>query len=128
MRKTAVVIIATLSLMLVTLATPNTEVVAESKKLVLLKGVVKQISWVSPHVTIVLEEWPTKAQWLIRCDPPSKLKKRGMTQDTFKIGTQLVLTGYQNAAGSKTIDGDKVTLPDGRSYYLIVGPNTPSAP
>jgi hypothetical protein len=44
--------------------------------------------------------------------------RRGVTRDTLKIGTMVVVNGYQAKDGSNRANGRDITYPDGRKLFL----------
>jgi hypothetical protein len=56
--------------------------------------------------------------WMIEAGTPNTLFRRGFTKDSLKIGTEVLVDGYQSKDGSNTANGRDVTLPDGRKLFL----------
>ena len=48
---------------------------------------------------------------------PNALFRRGVTQKTLAIGTEVLVDGYRAKDGSKMANGSKVTLADGRQVF-----------
>jgi hypothetical protein len=55
---------------------------------------------------------------MIEAGTPNTLFRRGFTKDSLKVGTEVVVDGYQAKDGSNTGNGRDVTLPDGRKLFL----------
>ena len=89
---------------------------------VLLKGPVTKIEWVNPHAWIHMEVTTPdgkKEEWMVEGGTPNTLLRRGITRDSLKIGTVIVVDGYQ--ARDHTLlraNGRNVTFPDGRKLFL----------
>ena len=56
--------------------------------------------------------------WAIEAGSPNILMRRGITKDTVKVGTKIVVEGYQSKDGSKRANGRDLTLPDGTKLFL----------
>src|SRR5712691_13385404 len=70
----------------------------DPNKPVLLKGPITKVEWVNPHSWIHLEVTKpdgTKEEWMIEGGTPNTLLRRGVTRESLKPGTQLVIDGYQ---------------------------------
>lgn len=91
-------------------------------KPVLLKGAVTKIEWVNPHAWIHLEVRKpdgTTEEWMVEGGTPNTLLRRGITKDSLKIGTQIVVDGYQTRDHSLLrANGRNITFPDGRKLFL----------
>src|SRR5512132_636254 len=89
---------------------------------VLLKGPVTKVEWVNPHAWIhveVTKDDGTKEEWMVEGGTPNTLLRRGITRESLKVGTVLVIDGYQ--ARDHTLlraNGRNVTYPDGRKLFL----------
>jgi len=94
----------------------------DPNKPVLLKGTVTKVEWVNPHAWIHLEVTKpdgTKEEWMVEGGTPNTLLRRGITRDSLKVGTQLVVDGYQARDHSLLrANGRNVTFPDGRKLFL----------
>src|ERR671936_2195604 len=67
------------------------------------RGTVTQMEWVNPHAWIhidVKKPDGTTEEWMIEAGTPNTLMRRGVTRDTLKIGTMVVVNGYQAKDGS----------------------------
>jgi hypothetical protein len=94
----------------------------DPNKPVLLKGPVTKVEWVNPHAWIHIEVTKpdgTKEDWMVEGGTPNTLLRRGITRESLKPGTVLVIDGYQ--ARDHTLlraNGRNVTYPDGRKLFL----------
>src|SRR6266851_10479207 len=69
----------------------------DPNKPVLLKGKVTKVEWVNPHAWIHLETKKpdgTTEEWMVEGGTPNTLFRRGVTKDTLKVGTDIVVDGY----------------------------------
>jgi len=84
--------------------------------------VLTKIEWVNPHTWIHLEvtsEDGKKEEWMVEGGTPNTLLRRGITKDSLKIGTQIVVDGYQARDHSlNRANGRNITFPDGRKLFL----------
>ena len=94
----------------------------DPNKPVLLKGPVTKVEWVNPHAWIHLEVSKpdgTKEEWMVEGGTPNTLLRRGVTRESLKVGTQLVIDGYQARDHSLLrANGRNVTYPDGKKLFL----------
>ena len=94
----------------------------DPNKPVLLKGPVTKVEWVNPHAWIhieVTEPDGAKKEWMVEGGTPNTLLRRGITRESLKVGTVLVIDGYQ--ARDHTLlraNGRNVTYPDGRKLFM----------
>src|SRR5437764_3947359 len=89
---------------------------------VLLKGKIVRIEWVNPHTWIHVEVTDDKGEkevWMIEGGSPNTLLRRGANKNTFPVGTDVVVDGYQARDHSeKRANARNVTFPDGRKLFL----------
>src|SRR5258708_8244737 len=94
----------------------------DPNKPVLLKGSITKLEWVNPHAWIHLEVTKpdgTKEEWMVEGGTPNTLLRRGVTRDSLKVGTQIVVDGYQARDHSLLrANGRNITYPDGRKLFL----------
>jgi hypothetical protein len=108
---------------------------------VLLKGAVTTVEWVNPHTWIHIhvpdtdakgkEKKGTTFEWAIEGGTPNTLLRTGITKTSLKVGTQVVVRGYQSKDAKtkkKTCkaNGRDVTFPNG--CKLFVGSSGTGAP
>jgi hypothetical protein len=89
---------------------------------VLLRGTVTKIEWVNPHAWIHIDvKKPDGSieQWMIEGGTPNTLFRRGITKESLKVGTEIVVDGYQARDHSLLrANGRNITFPDGRKLFL----------
>jgi len=87
-----------------------------------LQGKVVKLEWVNPHAWIHIEVTKpdgTKEVWMVEGGTPNTLLRRGITRESLKVGTVLVIDGYQARDHSLLrANGRNVTYPDGRKLFL----------
>ena len=119
----------------------------DSEAPVLLKGTVTVVEWVNPHTWIHMhvpdtdakgkEKKGTTWEWMVEGGTPNTLLRTGITKQSLKIGTQIVVRGYQSKDAlcdvsvktkKKTCkaNGRDVTFPNG--CKLFVGSSGTGAP
>ena len=94
----------------------------DANRPVLLKGKVTKVEWVNPHAWIHIEVTDpdgSKKEWMVEGGTPNTLLRRGITRESLKVGTVLVIDGYQARDHSLLrANGRNVTYPDGRKLFL----------
>ena len=94
----------------------------DANRPVLLKGKLVKVEWVNPHSWIHVEVTNAKGEkeiWMVEGGSPNSLLRRGVTKDSLKVGTEVVVDGYQ--ARDHTLlraNGRNVTLTDGKKLFL----------
>jgi len=90
-----------------------------------LRGKVTRIEWINPHAWIHIDNVNadgTMTAWMVEGGTPNTLLRRGITKDTLKIGTEIVVRGYQSKDALCTpkcrANGRDVTFPDGRKLFM----------
>ena len=105
----------------------------------LLKGKIIKLEWVNPHTWIHVEvpkgtvkgietQEPSKGcqftpnaqcdEWMVEGGTPNTLQRNGVTRDSLKVGTQIVVSGYKAKDGRMRANGRDITLPDGRTLFM----------
>lgn len=94
----------------------------DPNKPVLLKGSVVRIEWVNPHAWIHIEVAKPDGKtetWAVEGGTPNTLLRRGITRESLKIGTAVVVDGYQTRDHSLLrANGRNITFADGRKLFL----------
>ena len=88
---------------------------------VTLRGPVTKVEWINPHAWIHMEvKGPDgKSQiWMVEGGTPNTLQRSGITRDSIKIGTTIVVAGYQAKDGRLRANGRDITFPDGRTLFM----------
>ena len=101
----------------------------DAKRPIKLQGTVTKMEWINPHAWIhidVKKADGTIEEWMIEAGTPNTLLRRGLTRDSLKKGTEIVVDGYQSKDGSLRANGRDVTLPDGKTLFL--GSSAPDGP
>jgi hypothetical protein len=86
-----------------------------------LEGPVTNVEWINPHAWIHLEVTAsngTKEEWMVEGGTPNTLSRRGITRNSLKVGTVIVVKGFQAKDGTRRANGRDITLPDGRTLFM----------
>lgn len=92
---------------------------------ILLRGKITQIEWVNPHTWIHIAatyEEGDSIIWQVEGGTPNTLLRRGLTRDTLKLGTEVIVRGYQSKDRICDPDcranGRDITFLDGRKLFM----------
>jgi hypothetical protein len=87
-----------------------------------LQGKIVRVEWVNPHAWIHVEIKKPDGQaevWMVEGGTPNTLLRRGLTRDSLKYGTEIIVDGYQTKDHSlKRANGRDVTFTDGRKLFM----------
>jgi len=92
---------------------------------VLLKGKVTKVEWINPHAWVHIQVADTgkpPVAWMVEGGTPNTLLRGGLTRDSLKPGTDIIVRGYQ--AKDKACrpackaNGRDVTFADGRKVFM----------
>ena len=86
----------------------------DANKPVKLRGTVTKMEWINPHAWIhidVKNPDNTVEEWMVEAGSPNTLLRRGLTKDSLKVGTEILVEGYQSKDGALRANGRDVTLP-----------------
>lgn len=87
----------------------------------ILRGEITKLEWVNPHAWIHIEvnnEAGETESWMVEGGTPNTLLRRGLTRHTLKIGTTIVVDGYQSKDRSNRANGRDITFEDGRKIFM----------
>jgi len=93
----------------------------DAKKPIKFQGTVTKVEWINPHAWFHIDVKTPDGkveEWMIEGGSPNSLFRRGITKDSVKPGTILVVEGYQAKDGSLRGNGKDLTLPDGRTLFI----------
>ena len=88
---------------------------------VTLRGPVTKVEWINPHAWIHMEVKGPDGKsliWMVEGGTPNTLQRGGITRDSIKIGTVIVVAGYQAKDGRLRANGRDITFPDGRTLFM----------
>ena len=89
-----------------------------------ITGKVLKVEWINPHawVHVEVEDEGKSTIWMVEGGTPNTLIRNGITKDSIKPGTVIVVRGYQSK-GKLCLprciaNGRDVTFPDGRKVFM----------
>jgi hypothetical protein len=86
-----------------------------------LRGTIARVEFINPHSWFhidVAEEDGTVTRWMIEGGTPNALFRRGVTQNSLPIGTEILIDGFRAHDGSNRANGRDMMFPDGRRIFL----------
>ena len=92
-----------------------------NKPIKFVGATVTKVMLVNPHSWIyvdVVQPDGKVENWAIEAGSPNILMRRGVTNDTVKVGAKINVDGYQSKDGSKRANGRDLTLPNGQQLFL----------
>jgi hypothetical protein len=93
----------------------------DAKAPVTLKGPIVKIEWINPHAWIHMENQAPNGKtelWMVEGGTPNTLQRNGITRDSIKVGTIIVVSGYKAKDGRMRANGRDITFPDGRTMFM----------
>jgi len=91
----------------------------DASKAVRVTGTLTKVEWTNPHIYFYLDvkdDTGTLVKWTCESASPGALSRRGFNKTDVKVGDTLTVDGYLARSGKRVIDGQRVTLPDGRVF------------
>ena len=88
---------------------------------VTLRGPITRIEWINPHAWIHVEVASPDGKpetWMVEGGTPNTLQRNGITRDSVKVGTVIVVEGYKAKDGRLRANGRDITFPDGRTLFM----------
>jgi Family of unknown function (DUF6152) len=89
----------------------------DQKKPVHFIGKVSLVEWMNPHIVIHVEVAGADgnvATWLVNTLPPNTALRRGFSKNSFDVGTEISVEGFQALDGSNHVNGTNIQLQDGQ--------------
>lgn len=97
----------------------------DAKAPVQLKGKITKVELINPHAWIHIQVTTEKGavqDWAIEAGSPNVLFRRGVTQDTLKVGTEVLVRGYQSRDRSCNpeckANGRDITLSNKQELFI----------
>lgn len=89
---------------------------------VLLRGKVTRVEWTNPHAWVHLKDEKSSKDWMVEGGTPNTLFRAGINKDSLKIGTEIIVRGYQSKDRLCTpecrANGRDVTLANGQKIFM----------
>jgi hypothetical protein len=97
----------------------------DGKAPVMLRGKVTRVEWINPHAWVhmnaTMPDGSTQA-WMVEGGTPNTLLRAGLTRNSLKPGTEIIVRGYQSkdklCKPSCKANGRDVTLPSGQKVFM----------
>ena len=86
-----------------------------------LRGPITKVEWINPHAWIHMEVKSPSGKsevWMVEGGTPNTLQRGGVTRDSLKVGTVIVVAGYRAKDGRLRANGRDITYPDGRTLFM----------
>ena len=102
----------------------------DASKPVTLRGTLTKIEIINPHGWIYVDvKNPdgSMTNWAVEAGSADTLLKRGLRKTSFPVGTEVLIKGFLAKNGRRVANGQTVTFPDGRDFFLGSS-GTPGAP
>lgn len=93
----------------------------DSNKPIKLQGTIAKMELINPHSWIHLDVTKpdgTVERWMIEGGPPNALFRRGFTQDTLPVGTEILVEGFLARDGTLKANGRDITFADGSRPFV----------
>jgi hypothetical protein len=93
----------------------------DATKPVTLRGNVMKVELINPHAWFhidVREQDGKVTRWMVEGAAPNALLRRGFTQDSLPIGTEIIVQGYRAKDGANRANGSNITYTDGRKLFI----------
>ena len=90
-----------------------------------LEGEITSIEWINPHTFIHIKVTNhSEKNWAIEGGTPNSLMRKGLTKDTIKVGTEIIVRGYQSkdkvCNPECKASGRDITLQNGKKLFQKV--------
>ena len=98
----------------------------DETKPVKVTGTITKVEWQNPHIWFYVDVKNadgTITNWAFSGGAPGQLMRRGITRETLKIGSEVVVEGFRAKDASNNGVGQKVTYPDGRNVFTAAPPS-----
>jgi hypothetical protein len=83
-----------------------------------LEGAIRKVQYVNPHVLIhVQSAADSSVRWLAVLAPPSRMTRRGLPEDSVRVGLTARLYGYPHREHSGEMRAERITM-GGRTTEL----------
>jgi hypothetical protein len=99
----------------------------DTNKPVKLTGKLTNMKWANPHAWIYIDVVTNgkTVNWALETNAANSLLRRGWRKEDLKVGSVLLVEGWQARNGSPTANITRVTFEDGKS--LFAGSSNPAA-
>ena len=84
-------------------------------KPITVRGTLTKLEWVNPHGWIYVDVKNAEGRvenWKFETGSPFRMEKRGLKKTDFKVGGEVIVSGFVARDGSLTAAGLTITFPD----------------
>jgi len=104
----------------------------DGNKPITLKGPVTKVEWQNPHIWVYLDVRGPDGKltpWQCEGGAPNALTRQGWTRNTFTLGQDITVEGWQAKDGSNTCNAKSWKLANGQTVLAgsSAGADTPGA-
>jgi hypothetical protein len=91
---------------------------------IMLQGKVTKVEWINPHTWVHMDVVTNGAaqEWMVEAGTPNTLLREGLTRDSLKPGTEIIVRGYRakdaRCRPACKANGRDVTFTDGRKVFM----------
>jgi hypothetical protein len=97
----------------------------DADKPIVLRGKITKLEWINPHSWIhmaaKMDDGSTKV-WMVEGGTPNTLIRNGLTRESLKVGTEIIVRGYQSkdeeCMPACKANGRDITFTDGRKIFM----------
>lgn len=83
-----------------------------------LEGTIQKVQYINPHVLVQVQpKADTTMSWLAVLAPPSRMTRRGLPQDSVRVGQTARLYGYPHREHPDEMRAERITM-GGRTTEL----------
>ncbi len=89
-------------------------------KPVTVRGTLTKMEWVNPHGWIYVDTKGPDGRvqnWKFETGAPLRMQKRGLKKADFRVGADVIITGFPSKDGGQVIAGMTITFPDRQAAY-----------
>lgn len=93
----------------------------DANKPVKMSGTVAKMEWINPHAWIHIDVKSPEGKvtrWSIEAAAPNAMLRRGFNQDSLKVGTVIMVEGFQAKDGANRANGSSITYADGKKLFI----------
>ena len=89
-------------------------------KPITVQGTLTKMEWMNPHGWIHVDVKGPDGRvenWAFETGSPFRMEKRGLKKTDFRVGSEVILTGFAAKDGSKNAAGMTITFPDREASF-----------
>ena len=89
-------------------------------KPITLRGTLAKMDWVNPHGWIYIDAKGPDGKvenWKFETGSPFRMEKRGLKKTDFKVGSEVILSGFAAKDGKRSAAGITITFPDREAKF-----------